>query len=223
MVDVADRLAGDSTEDVDLVALLDHHAEAWYQQFHAPIVGEIQTYDKATQSADVRPIVLMYVEGEPLTTVPVLRAVPVAFPGGALTSYTWPLAAGDKVELVPQDADIGAYVASGSVNQLPQSRRRFSLSDAVAFPMYTRSRASPLPATAVADDGAVLAGLHYVGSSAATDFAAMAQKVLNELQQIKTDYDGHTHTAPAGGGLTTTPTNPMTAPSSVASTKLKVE
>jgi len=99
--------------------------------------------------------------------------VPVSFPGGALTSHTWPLAKDDPLLLMPLDADFGAYFASGSVNQLPQSKRRFALSDCVALPLAPRSQADKLPATALAADGAVLAGLHYIGSSAAALFAAL--------------------------------------------------
>jgi hypothetical protein len=209
------------TTDADFREVLDAHAEAWFQRYHAALVGRIETYDQARQVADISPMVLLYVEGIAPTKSPVLRDVPVAFPGGSLTSYTWPLVQGDPVELVPQDADFGAYFASGAVKQLPTSNRRFSLSDCIAIPHAPRSQASPLPSTAVAADGGVLAGLHYAGGSDATDFAAMAAKVLSELQALSAWADAHIHTTPSGpSGVPTIPTTP---PGSVASTLLKVK
>ncbi len=56
----------------------------------------------------------------------------------------------------------------------------------------------------------------------ATEFVAMANLVLAELQQIKTDYDAHIHNDPLAG-VTGAPTVPMTAPSAVAATVGKVE
>jgi hypothetical protein len=216
------------TQDVDFRELLDAFAEAWFQQYHAPVVGRVESYDKATQTADVAPMLLLRVEGQDVTSSPVLRSIPVAFPGGAFTSYTWPLVNGDPVELIPHDADFGAYFSSGSVKQLPQSKRRFSLSDCVCIPVAPRSQASPLPATAVADDGGVLAGLHYLGGSDATDFVAMAAKVLSELEKIKTALSGHVHdggTYTNGGGAVTGTSglSPTFSPASVAATLAKVK
>jgi hypothetical protein len=53
------------------------------------------------------------------------------------------------------------------------------------------------------------------------EFVALATKLATELAAIKTAFDAHTHTAPSGGGLTTTPTTPMPTPGSVAATKVK--
>lgn len=163
----------DRTTDPTLRELLDAHSEAWFAGYHAPILGRVQTYTPATQLADVEPLVLLRVEGVALEKSPILRGVPVAFPGGSVTSYTWPLNQGDPVELIPQDADFGAYWASGTIAQLPESNRRMSLSDCIAVPVASRSQVSPLPATAWAADGGVLSGLHYVGGSDAVLFAAI--------------------------------------------------
>lgn len=57
-----------------------------------------------------------------------------------------------------------------------------------------------------------------------TDFVALAQKVLTELQAIKTAYDTHTHGGvTTGGGATTGPVVPMPAPSSVAADEVKAK
>jgi phage baseplate assembly protein V len=82
-------------------------------------------------------------------------------------------------------------------------------------------------------DGSIAAvpsssGLVHLGADAGAEFVALADKVLTELQSIKSDFDAHTHAAgtlqdsvPAPcTGATATPTA-MTAPSSVAATKVK--
>jgi hypothetical protein len=212
----------DRTTEPTLRELLDAHSEAWFSQYHAPILGRVQTYDPATQLADVEPLVILRVEGLDTVKSPILRGVPVAFPGGSLTSYTWPLHPGDPLELVPQDADFGAYWASGTVGQLPNSKRRMSLSDCVAIPVRSLSQAGPPTSTAWALDGGVLWGLHYAGGSDATDFAAMAAKVLAELNSIKSAFSAHVHTGVEPGAGSTNP-GPTYSPSSVACTLLKVK
>lgn len=55
----------------------------------------------------------------------------------------------------------------------------------------------------------------------ASDFVALAGKVLTQLQNIKTYNDAHTHPTP--WGPSGPPLVPMTAPSSMACTKLKTD
>lgn len=59
----------------------------------------------------------------------------------------------------------------------------------------------------------------------ATDFVALAAKVLTELQSIKTAFDTHTHPFVATGAAspTSAPTVAMPAPSSVAAAKVKAQ
>lgn len=224
-----DELSDDSlTEDVDFRQMLENFAGAYFQKFSGPITCRIETYDPTRGVADATPQVILKIEGLTVTTAPVLRSVPVAFPGGALTSITWPLQSGDPVFLVPQDADFSAYFASGTINQPPGSDRKFSLSDCVLVPVAPRSLANPLPSTAYAADGTVLAGLTYAGGSDATDFAAMAAKVLAELEKIETAFNGHVHDAGSysnsGGPVTgTSGAGPTYSSASVASTQLKVK
>ena len=61
--------------------------------------------------------------------------------------------------------------------------------------------------------------------AAASDFVALAAKVLTELNSIKTAFDTHTHPFVATGAAspTSAPTAPMTTPSSVAAALVKAE
>jgi len=61
--------------------------------------------------------------------------------------------------------------------------------------------------------------------ASASDFVALAAKVLTELQDIKTAFDTHTHPFAATGAVspTSAPTAPMPAPNSVAASLVKAE
>lgn len=65
----------------------------------------------------------------------------------------------------------------------------------------------------------------HLGDKVGADFVALAQKVLDELNAVKSAFDGHTHTVPitgpAGNTASTPPVAPMPSPSSVAATKVK--
>jgi phage baseplate assembly protein V len=76
----------------------------------------------------------------------------------------------------------------------------------------------------VTKDGAELGGN-------ATNFVALANKVLDELNSVKSSFDGHQHNSldvfVGTGALTNNPTSPplspMTSPQSVAASKVKAE
>lgn len=161
-------MADPRTNDPPWIEILDAHFEKHFQKYHAPIQGLINRYDSAKQLADVQTVVKLVIEGVEQTAAPILRGVSVAFPGGRDHSHTWPLFPGDGMTLIPQDADVGRYLASGSVYQDPRSSRRFSLSDALGFPLVARPQGAVLPPEALAADAAVLYGKTLIGSSAGT-------------------------------------------------------
>lgn len=66
-------------------------------------------------------------------------------------------------------------------------------------------------------------GIVHAGSEAADDFVALAGKVLEELQAIRSHFNTHTHTATSEGAPTLVPDQAMDAPSSVAATKLRAD
>jgi hypothetical protein len=75
-------------------------------------------------------------------------------------------------------------------------------------------------------DKLALAGGVMLGDKdpATGDFVALAALVLSELGKIATALNGHTHTAPAGGGATTAPIGaPIYTASSVAATMAKAK
>ena len=65
-------------------------------------------------------------------------------------------------------------------------------------------------------------GITYVGDEP-SDFVALANKVLAELNDIRTKFNAHVHTSAAPSSPTTTPTTPMGSAGSVAATQLKAK
>ena len=207
------------TTDSELIEALDLHFEKFFQKYHAPVMGLINSYDSVTQLAEVRTVVKLNIENIEQPVAPIIRGVTVAWPSGRDHSHTWPLFPGDGMTLIPQDADVGRYLASGTVYQNPRSTRKMSMSDALGFPLVARPQGAVLPPEAMAADGAVLRGLTYVGSGLATEFAAMANKTDSGLQKVLARVESHAHPS---NGSPPTPQVPPVALSPTACTKLKV-
>jgi hypothetical protein len=207
--------------DLELGELIELVAGSQAEREFKGLPAKVTTYDPARQVVDCQPVVLVVVNDQP-QVLPVAREVQVRWEAGAKGSFTFPLQAGDFGWIKVAGADISQWKASGAEQAPPNRNARGSLSD-VIFEPGTRPLLAPLDATRYAADGAVLFGdpFVYVGDSTATDFVALAAKVLSELQSIKTAYDLHVH--PAGTPNTGAPLNPLPAPSSVAATKAKAK
>ena len=100
---------------------------------HCALPGIVEAYDPEMQTAAVRPAV---------AGMPLLRDVPVFFPGSRDSGITWPVAAGDECLLLFADGDIDKWFETGAANEA-DSRRQHSLSDAFAFVGF-RSRENAL-------------------------------------------------------------------------------
>lgn len=188
---------------------------------HTSMPGTVVSYDRTTQTATIRPAIRQtYRDGSgKLTTekLPDIPSVPVLFPTSAAASLTFELAAGDPVILVVGEASTDEYRTSGAEDNTPQDVRRFDLSDSVAIP-----GGRPVGSTDYADGAAVLRSDDIrLGSSAASDFVALASLVLAQLNSIYTQLQNHTHSTGVG------PTGPAVgvtvAPTSPAATKVKAE
>lgn len=100
---------------------------------HVAIPARVESYDAAKGCVDVKPLVKQREANGIVSSLPVIRRVPVQFPGGAGFRVIFPLAAGDVVELVFNDQAIDAWKQKGG-EQDPGSIRLHDLSDAVAIP-----------------------------------------------------------------------------------------
>ena len=101
---------------------------------HCALPGIIESFDELTQTASVRPAV---------KKLPVLRDVPVFFPGNGAGGVTWPVSPGDGCLLVFADGDTDRWLEEGTAEE-PASGRLHALSDAFAFAGF-RSRPGALP------------------------------------------------------------------------------
>ena len=81
-----------------LGTLLDAHSDQATAKMRGPMPGKVLSYDRATQCAEVQPIVSP--KGQ---TLPVLPRVPVLFPRGLLGGYSivWDLHEMDEVRETP--------------------------------------------------------------------------------------------------------------------------
>ena len=104
---------------------------------HCAMPGIVEAFDSETQTASVRPALKR--KG---IVLPIVRDVPVFFPGNRSGAVTWPVSAGDECLLVFADFDIDRWFETGEAEE-PLSARSHGLSDAFAFVGF-RSRPNVL-------------------------------------------------------------------------------
>lgn len=200
-------------------------------ELHTAIPGKVISYDKATQTAEVVPVVQRAEPredgGNTLTPLPSIPNVPVGWQRGGGGGLTMPLKPGDHVLLVFNEAAIGHWRASGELAP-PGDLRRHSLGYPYALPCGgPESQAL----TDAAGDGEIVLtvgdNVFRVGGASA-EMVALANLVQQALDKIQSVFDAHTHPVP---GVTAGPaaaTSSVTATligtlGPVAATKLKAE
>ncbi|HYQ47150.1 MAG TPA: Gp138 family membrane-puncturing spike protein [Polyangiaceae bacterium] len=188
-----------------LAEVLDDHRQAILGELHTCMPGRVKSYDAAKQVADVVPCLrgtIPDAEGETIhEDLPVIPNVPVAWPRGGGYYLHLPLAAGDHVWLVFNEASIAQWRATGEVSD-PGDLRRGSLSYPFALPGAAPDKAklSDAPASGEAVFGVPGGGVFRVGGPAAT-LVALAQKVDQALAQLKSAITTAAGTESGAGGL----------------------
>jgi hypothetical protein len=156
--------------------------------------------------------------------LPVIPNVPILFPRGGGTSITWPLAAGDHVQLIFQTLSPQTFRETGEVSDA-EDVRMHCLGNAYAIPglghdAQTLAHAS-LPALVI-DHTDIRLGAD------ATDYVALASLVTENFNRIKAAIQGATPVANDGGAALKTailgalnfvPTFPI----ALAATKVKAK
>lgn len=104
---------------------------------HCALPGKVESFDPETQTVAVQPVLK-----RGLFSLPVIRDVPVFFPGSKDKAVTWPVSAGDECLLIFADSDIDRWFDSGETEE-SSSARQHSLPDAFAFVGF-RSRPNAL-------------------------------------------------------------------------------
>ncbi len=225
MADEPEIAEGGEGTDVSLTELLEQTLALTLQAMAGPVIGKVDTYDSAKNRVAITPLVPLLVAGE-IVASPKLPAVPVAWPSLGSMSLKFPLLPGAFMELHPLGHDHSNWLVSATEDVPPTNERRFSLSDLVAVPLTSSPLSTPPGPTSYDAAWGVLFGQLKVGSSAASDFVALASKVLTELNTLQTWANSHTHiiglVQPGVGSITSATGLPAAgAPGSVACTKLK--
>lgn len=122
-----------------------------HELVNVSLPGVVLSYDSATQTATVRPVIQEAFEEDDTifhTDFPPITNVPVAHWRAGAFSIHAPLKAGDFVTLLVQDRSIDEFMATGGDDVIPASTRRYDWSDAVALPMPP----APSPIAGLSED-----------------------------------------------------------------------
>jgi hypothetical protein len=194
---------------------------------HTSCIGEVVTYDPATQCANVKLVVNQPLELSDGTVLqeelPILPNVPVKWPRAGGYALHFPLAPGDTVEVTFEEASFALWRTTGQVGDVGD-RRRFSLSHATATPCLApdANPINPLD-TPVLPPEAVLNGPGTIrfGSKPSATFVALAVLVDARFAAIVAWLNAHVH--PTGVGPSGASAPPIAGQASVAAVKVKCE
>lgn len=112
--------------------------EVTKRQIRCALIGQVQSYNASTQTANVQPVVDDFVQQEDGTYLdlpfPVLTNVPVQFPCGGSIRMTFPVQPGDTGLLVVTDLSLDRWKNQGGQTSPNTDQRRHHPADAVFVP-----------------------------------------------------------------------------------------
>lgn len=174
------------------------------REVHTSMPGRVEDYDHETQTASVQPLVSRHLLDKRDRTHEykdhsVIPNVPIAFPSAGGTSITFPLQRGDRVWLFFSESPLDEWIQDTLARIVkPFSRRKHHYSDAVAVP-GVRPPTDSLDDSALHPEDMVINGDRLrIGSANAEHLLARVDKLQNQLEILKDEFDGHKHnyTAP---------------------------
>lgn len=199
------------TQAMNMAEALRRIVESQSVEMHVALPGIVKSYDASTQTADIelaltRPLPSPDEEEneDEYEALPILPSVPVAWPRAGGFYLHFPMTEGDSVLVVFNELDINSWRNSGSVSD-PAVSTRHALSGAVAVPgLYPRTNTNPSAdgsnATLGAEGGLTVtltSGEMQVDGSG--DAAALASEVDDQLNNLKTVFNGWTPSPNDGG------------------------
>jgi hypothetical protein len=154
---------------------------------HVCLPGRVESYNEATQTADVLPMIrrpLVTEDGEVVhEDLPKLPNVPVVFQRTAAFSMSFPLVPGDFVLLMFSSSAVGNWRTTGDVSD-PGDLRRHDLSGAFAVPGIA-PEGSVIPTSSTAVVVEVTAPVTHVAvGAAATDFVGLASLIETTIGNL---------------------------------------
>lgn len=177
-----------------------------FAEVHTNMPGRVEAYYEATQLVDVQPLVKHLVLQEDGSTVeetyPVIKNVPVKFPGANGFRITFPVTKGDEVELAFAECSLEVWKANGGIVG-PKDSRRFHIADATAtlglHSKKTSWTGASTSAMTLGKDGGpqvvIRSDKIELGSdadNAPTDYVALASLVKNEIKAVRDSLDSLT-------------------------------
>src|SRR5690554_3610594 len=133
--------------EITLEALLGKAVRAQVASMETGLSAVVLDYDAVTQTARVQPTPKRYFKDGSSENLPSLAGVPVMFPSGAGFAITWPLKKGDPVWLAFSGRPFDAWLTTGDAEADEPTRRRFSMTDCVAFAQGPTPSTKPLQST----------------------------------------------------------------------------
>lgn len=206
---------------------------------HVSLPGRIESYDAATQTANVKPLLKNTFTDDDdgsnvVEVLPVISAVPVVFPRGGGFMITFPLVKGDHCHLVFNERSIDKFQTGGGEDTDPVDTRMHNLSDAVAYVgFYPDSKALPDADSnnmVIGKSGStqihVADGKIELGEKASADKVSLDSKIQIELARIASELSAltifiaaHGHSGvTTGAGVSGPPVTPPPTPGSPAAT-----
>lgn len=195
--------------------------------------GIIQSYDAATQTADVLPAPMptIFLEdgSEATEAYPVIPHVKVQFPRGGRYRITFPVQAGDECWLTFADHSIDIWQKQGG-QCAPIHLHEHDLSDAVALLGISSDPNAwidaPTDQMTIGKDGGLTVRIGETTidlGGGSTDFVAMAAKVQSELNALWGAIHAHIHPGVQTGAGSTGPSVTTGSAGAVGSTTIKVK
>lgn len=202
---------------------------------HTALPARVERYDAAAQVVDAKPMIkraLYTNKGDKrLEALPVVPAVPVAFPQAGGFMVTVPIKEGDHVLLVFSERDIGEWRRTGEDSD-PGDQRFHPLHGAFAIPGVVPEGSELASASGenmvVGEDGGnrmeIEPGgpMHLGQQSAGEQDVALAGKVESELQAIREALKSVAGGSDTGGS-DLTGSNPYTSVGDVGSSSVKAD
>lgn len=116
----------------DIVQAVQEVIDAERREIYTALPGRVKAFDPATQRATIEVLHKPRFNGRPVD-MPDLVEVPVVMPRGGGFAFTFPLKAGDGVQVMFQSRDMSEFYERGEREQA-FTLRTADLSDAVAIP-----------------------------------------------------------------------------------------
>lgn len=167
---------------------------------HTTLPGEVLSFKSSPPSVEAR-IAIKRKVGSRFVEVSKLVNVPIMYPGSSKASMTFPLFKGDTVILFFAARSIEEWL-EGNKNAEPKDDRKFSYSDAFAYPGGRNNR-EPLTVDPVALT--VAADKIKLGDTNAIQPFVFGTTLEAFLNSFKVIFDSHTHISAAPGSPTAVP------------------